>query len=311
MTATVEAPALVPFDTVALAAAVAARLKHIYVDGFGALLSSLALAATIVAAVLVGEALVVGWESSSAFRLSGLSRSAQTDLLAFVLVETSLALVVGMAMFFGVTYLVNKLIAAGFAHIEKLKLPSAAGALLVYFLVVDFVNYWAHRLYHRVPALWELHRYHHSASEMTGLTAFRDHPMERAFSGLLLAIPATLIAMPVSHFVAVHALAKVIGVLKHTNVRSNWGWLGRYFVQSPAAHWVHHSMDSAHHDRNFSSLFQFWDVIFGTAVHPRPEVSRAICIGLADDSGQAPPLRYLGRIFMAGWGRLLPFGGGR
>jgi len=290
------------------AAAVAERLKHIYIDGFGALLSSLAVAAAIVAAVLAGEALLVGWKSSSAFRLTRLSRSARTDLLAFVLVETSLALVIGMSMFFGVTYLIQKLIAAGFVHVEKLKVSSPVGALIVYFLVVDFVNYWAHRLYHRIPALWELHRYHHSAPGMTGLTAFRDHPMERAVTWLLLAVPGALIAMPVSDFVAVHALAKVIGILKHTNVKSNWGWFGRYLIRSPGAHWVHPSMDPAHHDRNFSSLFQFWDVIFGTAAHPRPETARAIRIGLADDSGHAPPLRYLGRVCVVGGGRLLGSG---
>jgi sterol desaturase/sphingolipid hydroxylase (fatty acid hydroxylase superfamily) len=305
LTVLTEALALLPQAMVDAGAAVAARLKHAYIDGFGASLSSLAVAAAVVVAVLAGEALIVGWKSSSAFRLTRLSRSARTDLLAFVLVETSLALVVGMSMFFGVTYLLQKLIAAELVHIEKLRMSSPAGALIVYFLAVDFVGYWAHRLCHRVPALWELHRYHHSAPEMTGLTAYRDHPMERAFTSLMLAAPAALIAMPVSDFVAVHALAKVIGVLKHANVRSNWGWFGRYLIQSPGAHWVHHSMDPAHHNRNFSSLFQFWDVIFRTAVHPRPEAARAIRIGLVDDPGQVPPFRYLGRVCVAGWGRLL------
>jgi hypothetical protein len=83
--------------------------------------------------VLAGEALLVGWKSSSSFRLTRLSRSARTDLLAFVLVETSLALVIGMSMFFGVTYLIQKLIAAGFVHVEKLKASSPVGALIIYF----------------------------------------------------------------------------------------------------------------------------------------------------------------------------------
>ncbi len=293
------------FDIGRAVATVAARLRHFYIDGLGDLLSSLAIALGVVVAVLLVELCFTEWKRSSASRLSRLSPSARTDLLAFLLVESSLALLVGMAMFFGVTYVLQKLIAAGFTHVARLTLSSAIPASLIYFLVIDLVHYGAHRLYHAVPTLWELHRYHHSAPEMTVLTAFRDHPMERAVTALLLAVPAALVAMPVQNFIVLHLLAKMIGLLKHSNLRSNWGWFGRYVIQSPGAHWIHHSVDPAHHNRNFASLFQFWDIIFGTAVHPQPETLRTIRIGLVDNTGHPPPLRYLGSVFCASWSRLL------
>ena len=38
--------------------------------------------------------------------------------------------------------------------------------LLTGFLVRDFVQWWVHRLLHRVPRLWEFHKVHHSVEQM-------------------------------------------------------------------------------------------------------------------------------------------------
>jgi sterol desaturase/sphingolipid hydroxylase (fatty acid hydroxylase superfamily) len=297
-------------DLAELAGRLGARMRLMYVDRIGDVLASLAVATAVVVCVLAVELAFTGWQASSLRRLARVSPSARTDLLAFFLIETSLALVIGMAMFFGATYVVQKLIAAGLGSAYRLTFSSAVAALVVYYVVFDLAHYWSHRLCHRVPALWELHRYHHSAPEMTVLTALRDHPMERAFTSLVIAVPAALIALPVQHFIVIHTLAKTVGLLKHSNLLSNWGWFGRYVLQSPAAHRVHHSSDPAHYNANFGSLFQFWDVVFGTAVHPERATVGGIRIGLADDSGQTPALRYLGRVFVAGWSRALRSGHG-
>ena len=49
---------------------------------------------------------------------------------------------------------------------------------LVAFLCEDLFRYITHRLMHRVPALWELHKVHHSAEVLTPFTVYRTHPIE-------------------------------------------------------------------------------------------------------------------------------------
>ncbi|HEX2941282.1 MAG TPA: sterol desaturase family protein, partial [Rhodopila sp.] len=49
-------------------------------------------------------------------------------------------------------------------------------------IVYDFGNYTFHRLQHRLPVLWELHKTHHSAQRMVGVTKDRVHPVEEILS---------------------------------------------------------------------------------------------------------------------------------
>ena len=284
---------------------IAARLHAFYVEGWADVLRSLAVAIGLVICVLLLELTFVSWRDSSLRRLMQRSATVRTDALAFFLVETNLGLFIGMAMFFGVTYLVQRQVVAIGATVGPWRIGSPWLVLVVYFVVNDLANYWTHRLCHQVPMLWHIHRYHHSAPEMTVLTAARDHPMERAFASLVSAVPAALLAVPAEQFLVLMLLAKAVGLLKHSNLMSTWGWFGRFVIQSPAAHRIHHSIDPVHHNRNFASLFQFWDVLFRTAYNPRPDEARAVRLGVEGDDGQTPALRYLMQIFV-GFARFLP-----
>lgn len=141
---------------------------------------------------------------------------------------------------------------------EKMPLPIY---MVVSLLVVTFTAYWAHRLMHRIPALWHIHKIHHSAENLNYSTVYHKHLLE------------TLLQTPL-HLVAVLALGtnlvapfgivfKFVDVFGHANIRINTGWL-TYLVSTPQAHRVHHSIDPKHYDSNFSNTFMWWDHIFGT-----------------------------------------------
>jgi sterol desaturase/sphingolipid hydroxylase (fatty acid hydroxylase superfamily) len=273
------------------------RLHAFYVLGWFELLCSILVAIAVISLVLLLELISVPWEISSIRRLIKFSRSVQTDLLAFLFVETNISLFMGMVMFFGITYVLQYIfVLLGFA-IGSFVFSSAVLAFATFYLFIDFANYWTHRLCHKIPLLWTIHRYHHSAREMTVFTAARDHPMERALSSMISALPATLIAVPADQFFIFILLIKAIGPLKHSNITSNWGLIGRYLLQSPAAHRIHHSINANHHNTNFASLFQFWDVIFGTSMHPSEEEAKVILIGVLNDEAQMPPLQYIINVF--------------
>jgi sterol desaturase/sphingolipid hydroxylase (fatty acid hydroxylase superfamily) len=145
------------------------------------------------------------------------------------------------------------------------------------------LGYWAlHYAFHKVPALWELHKVHHSAEVMTPLTEWRQHPIEFVAFGNVLTLatggaygafgwlfgpgaqPFTLFQVNillVLHFATFHHL-------RHSGV---WiaarGWLGRV-VHSPAHHQIHHSTDPRHFDCNLGYALSVWDWAFGTLVIP-------------------------------------------
>ncbi len=57
----------------------------------------------------------------------------------------------------------------------------------------DFLLFYVHYIFHKVPALWEFHKVHHSAEVMTPLTAYRVHPFELFFTMNVTALVTALL----------------------------------------------------------------------------------------------------------------------
>ncbi len=149
---------------------------------------------------------------------------------------------------------------------------------LASFLLDDLARYLAHRLSHRVPALWAIHQVHHSAEVLTPFTIYRTHPIEGLFmqlaSALGLGMGAGLVAgifhAPLSswNIAGLHGLSVLWNLLgsnlRHSHVWISYPrWLGAVLM-SPAEHQVHHSRDPRHHDKNFGSALSLWDTLLGT-----------------------------------------------
>jgi len=196
------------------------------------------------------------------------------DLFSFLLVHSKIMLIAGMTMAFGVLYFVKTffqwlMTVSGFSAIE---IAGEISCFILYFLIYEFLAYWIHRAFHKFPSLWELHKFHHSAKEFTGLAALRDHPLERALTYFLVSfVPmVVIIEIGASWQLLILQGFTLIGLFKHSNWQSDWGVFGRFLFQSPAHHRIHHGVDNCFYDRNFSNLFQMYDVIFGTAYDPSP-----------------------------------------
>jgi sterol desaturase/sphingolipid hydroxylase (fatty acid hydroxylase superfamily) len=146
-------------------------------------------------------------------------------------------------------------------------------------VVVLELGYWAmHWAFHKIPALWELHKVHHSAEVMTPLTEWRQHPVEfflfvevfaactgatyGAMTGLFGAAGQPFTLFQINLLLVLHLAT--FHHLRHSGV---WiaatGWLGR-LAHSPAHHQIHHSTDPRHFDRNFGYALSIWDWAFGT-----------------------------------------------
>lgn len=148
-------------------------------------------------------------------------------------------------------------------------------------LVADFFLYWYHRAQHRL--LWRFHAVHHSIRDLNAINSYH-HVSEALFSGVLIALPTTLIVVDYGPTVPVLVfLTSLQAVYLHSPTRLNAGPL-RAMLGDNVWHRVHHSLDKAHFDKNFGVLTTFWDRVFGTAYFPRSDEWPAV--GLVD---QAPP----------------------
>jgi sterol desaturase/sphingolipid hydroxylase (fatty acid hydroxylase superfamily) len=153
---------------------------------------------------------------------------------------------------------------------------------VVLFLAYE-LGYWVdHYLKHRVPALWELHKVHHTAEVLTPLTTFRMHPLDSLVFGQILAVTAAIANGVTAYLFGdttyQYALAgtNIILIvfihlyihLQHTHVWIAFrGALGRVFL-SPAHHQIHHSTNPAHFNTNLGSCLAVWDWLFGTLYIP-------------------------------------------
>lgn len=142
--------------------------------------------------------------------------------------------------------------------------------LLVLFLVTDFTQYWIHRLLHKVPWFWEIHKLHHSVTEMGFAAHLRFHWMETVIYKTLTYIPLAMIGFGLDDFFFVHTFSVLIGHLNHANIPLTYGPF-KYILNNPAMHIWHHAkeMPSSHPvGINFGISLSIWDYIFKTDYIP-------------------------------------------
>jgi sterol desaturase/sphingolipid hydroxylase (fatty acid hydroxylase superfamily) len=137
-------------------------------------------------------------------------------------------------------------------------------------LIGELAGYWSHRLMHSVPALWKLHRVHHSSERMDWLAAAHLHPFDGSFGRLLIVIPLAYFGFSAATFGAVILVLQAHAIFQHSNLRVRFGPL-RKVISSPQYHHWHHTNDAHARDRNFSGLFPWIDAAFGTQHLPDRE----------------------------------------
>ena len=142
-------------------------------------------------------------------------------------------------------------------------------ALLLFFLVSDFVQWNTHRLLHRVTFLWNFHKVHHSVKQMGFAAHLRYHWMEPIVYKSLLYIPLAIIGgFTAEDVFIVHFFAITIGHLNHANLGWNYGPL-KYILNNPKMHIWHHSKEMPNrYGMNFGISLSLWDYLFKTNYIP-------------------------------------------
>ncbi|TAI47308.1 sterol desaturase family protein [Flagellimonas allohymeniacidonis] len=142
--------------------------------------------------------------------------------------------------------------------------------LLVFFVLLDFVQWLTHIALHKFPILWRFHKVHHSVKEMGFAAHLRYHWMENIFYKPLKTFGVMLLGgfEPDQAYI-VHFTAIAIGHFNHSNIKITWGPF-KYIFNNPVMHLYHHSytLPKGSYGVNFGISLSLWDYLFKTNYIP-------------------------------------------
>ena len=133
-------------------------------------------------------------------------------------------------------------------------------------VLLDFVVYLQHVMFHAVPVLWHLHRMHHADLDFDVTTGSRFHPLEILLSMLLKMVAVLMLGPAAAAVVLFEVLLNASSLFNHGNVRMPRALdrMLRSLVVTPDMHRVHHSIDPRETNSNFGFNLSVWDRLLGT-----------------------------------------------
>ena len=153
--------------------------------------------------------------------------------------------------------------------------------LLLSILLLDCLIYWQHRLFHRVPLLWRLHRVHHSDPELDLSSAIRFHPIEIVLSLVIKALAVLLLGIPIEAVLMFDVLLNASAMFNHTHARlpPKIESFVRRVVITPDMHRIHHSRVSDESNSNYGFFLIIWDGMFQSKIETAPQGDENLNIG--------------------------------
>ena len=163
--------------------------------------------------------------------------------------------------------------------------------LLLFFVVLDFVQWVTHILMHRFSFLWKFHKVHHSVKEMGFAAHLRYHWMETIVYRTLEYIPLAFIGFGIDDFILVHLFTLAMGHFNHSNISIPLG-IFKYIFNNPQMHIWHHGKKVPNKfGVNFGLTLSIWDYLFKTNYIP----SNGRDIELGFESDEKFPTDFLGQ----------------
>lgn len=178
--------------------------------------------------------------------------------------------------------------------------------VLIAVVVVDFLHWNVHRLLHRVPWLWQVHKVHHSIVDMDWAGSMRFHWGEAVIYKSLTYPLLAFFGFSGEALLWFAVVATAVGHFNHSNLDVGIGPL-RYLLNNPRMHVWHHAIDTelprGRHAVNFGITLSIWDWIFKTAYVPDAPPQRLAFAGI-----DAFPTTWPGQVLhplAGGWTALM------
>ena len=173
--------------------------------------------------------------------------------------------------------------------------------LVVFFVILDFVQWLTHVLLHKYEVLWRFHKVHHSVKEMGFAAHLRYHWMENILYKPLKTLGVMVLGgfEPEQAYI-VHFIAITIGHLNHANIRITWGPF-KYILNNSVMHLYHHMKalpENKPKGINFGISLSIWDFLFKTSYVP--DDNGEIELGFSNEENF--PKGFFGHLF-TGFGK--------
>ena len=256
----------------------------------------------ITASCVILEALLLGYEKSTAKRILAYEQpSVRTDCFFILLRISGLMVVLSLLFSLGWLYVIADYIKAN----TNLAIMSGTDSIALHFAAMavtySFLNYWIHRFLHS-KYLWEIHKVHHSAEDYNVLLPFRNHPVDYVIAIFYGAFITAVLGIKPEAMMLWLAVNAVYQSMVHSNYDWKWRWV-EYILITPQAHRIHHSTAPEHFNSNLGIL-SIWDRMFGTYTPPKGE---RIDLGVEDRENFNTD-RFFAEIMAVfwrwiGWGR--------
>jgi sterol desaturase/sphingolipid hydroxylase (fatty acid hydroxylase superfamily) len=155
---------------------------------------------------------------------------------------------------------------------------------IISLILFDFIIYWQHRMFHKIPLLWRLHKVHHSDKSFDVSTGIRFHPLEILLSIAIKFSVVGIFGLTPESIIAFEVLLNALALFNHSNVKIpvTLDYYLRKLVVTPDMHRVHHSQIPKETNSNFGFNISLWDRLFGS-YQDQPSLGHEnIEIGLKD-----------------------------
>ncbi|WP_328590328.1 sterol desaturase family protein [Veronia nyctiphanis] len=165
-------------------------------------------------------------------------------------------------------------------HIFDVPYPIAVIASVI---ILDFLIWGQHLLFHNVPVLWRLHAVHHADRDLDVSSGGRFHPVEILLSMLIKFMAIACIGAPAVAVILFEIILNATAMFNHSNVALP-GWLDkivRRVIVTPDMHRIHHSVHPDETNSNYGFNLSIWDKLFGTYTQDPRDGQENMEIGLS------------------------------
>lgn len=149
-------------------------------------------------------------------------------------------------------------------------------------ILLDFIIYWQHRLFHTVNFFWKFHKVHHSDMDYDLTTGFRFHPAEIVLSMLIKFLFIALLGIPLVAVVCFEIILSTLAIFNHSNINlpKKLDHMLRYIFVTPDMHRIHHSIYNDELNSNYGFNMSLWDRVFNSYTNTPKVKYEEMTIGL-------------------------------
>lgn len=137
---------------------------------------------------------------------------------------------------------------------------------LIAIVLLDLMIYWQHRLFHKLPWFWRLHRVHHTDLELDVSSGVRFHPLEAVVSMGFKILTIICLGASANTVLFFELGLNLLAMFNHSNIYIPQ-WIEtrlRKILITPDIHRIHHSIIFSEQQHNFGFSVPWWDQVFGS-----------------------------------------------